>query len=385
LADEVEKGSRVMMMNGANTKLEKAVRLMNQKGLNGLIIYSRGVFNILSPSYLHYFSEVRPMGPRNAAVVSRSGDVVLLVEPPWDSLRTSAKSWIKDVRGTSDFVKDLTGIIRKLKISGPVGVVGSKEMTQEVYSGIKKEADAQVADDIIEEITKEKTEREIEIVRKVARIADAGSDAFVNGARVGVREYELVAELEFAMRSAGADDIFILMGSGKHNDEMHEPTDRRLSKGDVIIGEITPAYEGQFIQLCRTVFLGKPSPVLFEKYDMLIRALDASLKVMKSGAPASLITTTMNQIIGEAGYGKYCKPPYMRSRGHGFAVGSIAPGAEITDTMKVNLVRHQVVAVHPNQYIPETGYLACGESVLVTDTGIERLAKTDTKIYVKEG
>jgi len=30
--------------------------------------------------------------------------------------------------------------------------------------------------------------------------------------------------------AAGADDIFILMSSGKHNHEMHEPTDRRFSK-----------------------------------------------------------------------------------------------------------------------------------------------------------
>ena len=372
-------------MKGANIKLEKAVRLMNQKGLNGLIIYSKGVCNILSPSYLHYFSEFRPMGSRNAAVVAKSGDVALLVEPPWDSSRAAAKSWIKDVQGGSDFVKDLSGIMRRLKISGPVGVAGSREMTQEVYSGIKKEAGLQRVDDMFEEIAREKTAGEIETIRKVARIADAGSDAFVNAARVGVREYELVAELEFAMRSAGADDIFILMSSGRHNNEMREPTDRRLTEGDVIIGEITPGLEGQFIQICRTVFLGKPGPVLLEKYDILIRALNESLKAMKAGVPASGITIAMNQIISEAGYGKYCRPPYMRSRGHGFGVGSIAPGGEITDTMQVKLERHQVLAVHPNQYIPETGYLACGESVLVTDTGIERLAKTDTKIYVKEG
>ncbi len=185
-------------MKGANIKLEKTVRLMNQKGLNGLIIYSKGVCNILSPSYLHYFSEFRPMGSRNAAVVAKSGEVVLLVEPAWDSFRAAAKSWIKDVQGGSDFVKDLTGIMRRLKISGPVGVAGSREMTQEVYSGIKKEADLQMADDIIEELAREKTVKEIEIIRKVARIADAGSDAFVNGARVGVREYDLVAALHGA-------------------------------------------------------------------------------------------------------------------------------------------------------------------------------------------
>jgi Xaa-Pro dipeptidase len=92
----------------------------------------------------------------------------------------------------------------------------------------------------------------------------------------------------------------------------------------------------------------------------------------------------MNQVIGEAGYGTYCGPPYMRSRGHGFGVGSIAPGAELTDKMQTLLERHQVVAVHPNQYIPETGYLACGETVLVTDTGVERLSETETKLYVKE-
>jgi Xaa-Pro aminopeptidase len=86
-------------------------------------------------------------------------------------------------------------------------------------------------------------------------------------------------------------------------------------------------------------------------------------------------------VIGEAGYGKYCAPPYMRSRGHGFAVGSIAPGGEIDEKMKVNLEKYQVIAVHPNQYIPETGYLACGETILVTDTGAELLSGTETKLF----
>ena len=44
----------------------------------------------------------------------------------------------------------------------------------------------------------------------------------------------------------------------------------------------------------------------------------------------------------------------------------------------------QVVVVHPNQYLPETGYLACGETVLITDTGYERLQESPTTLYVKE-
>ena len=61
----------------------------------------------------------------------------------------------------------------------------------------------------------------------------------------------------------------------------------------------------------------------------------------------------------------------MRARGHGFGVGSIAPGAVIDDETTVSFERDQIVVVHPNQYIPETGYLACGETFLVTEAGAE--------------
>ena len=44
------------------------------------------------------------------------------------------------------------------------------------------------------------------------------------------------------------------------------------------------------MQLCRTVVLGAPSPVLTDKYGILIRALEASMREMKSGAPAAGIT-----------------------------------------------------------------------------------------------
>jgi Xaa-Pro aminopeptidase len=364
-------------------KREKAVDLLKRKGLNGLVLFSNGTCSILSPSYLHYFSEFKPLGPRNAVILSASGETTLLVDPPWDSIRASRKSWIQDVRGTADFIRDLARIMRTSNLSGPVGLVGSEEMTQDLHTALQREANIVPADEIIEEIARNRTDKEIEVIRKTSRIADVGSKAFVELGRVGMREYELVAELEYAMRSSGADDTFILISSGKHNSEMHEPTDRRFQKEDIIIGEITPVCDGQYMQLCRTIILGEATPLLVDKYGILTRALEESLSMMRPGVLASLITTTMNGIIGAAGYQKYCNPPYMRSRGHGFGVGSIAPGPEITADMKTHLEEGQVVAVHPNQYLPETGYLACGETVLITDSGIERLARTENRLYHK--
>ncbi len=372
-------------MSDRNTKLQKAVDLINRRGLDGLIIYSNGACFVLKPFYFYYFTEFRPMGSNNAVIVSKSGELLLLVEPPWDSVRASQKSWISNVQGTSHFLEDLKETLRKFNMRGRVGMVGAGEMTHSIYEGIRQGAAVELVDDMIEEIAKEKTEKELDTIRKTAKIAEIGFKAFLEHARVGIREYELLAETEFAMRSAGADDIFNLMGSGNHNHAMHAPTDRRLAPGDVVIGEITPACHGQFIQLCRTVFLGKPSSGLMEKYGILVRALGESLKQVRSGNSAALISKAMNGVIGEAGYGKYCYPPYMRARGHGFGVGSIAPGAVIDDETKASLSRNQVLIVHPNQYFPETGYLACGETILVTDTGMERLSTTETKLYFNEG
>ena len=245
-------------------------------------------------------------------------------------------------------------------------------------------AEMEPADDIIEEIAGNKTEKDLENVRKTARIADIGFNAFLEYARVGIKEYELSAEMEYEMRKAGADDNFTLLSSSKHSHSMHMPTDKRLEAGDVVLGEITPLVNGQFIQLCRTLVLGKPSPLIVEKYDMLIHALDRALEPIKPGVPAGQISINMNKVISDAGYNEYCYPPYMRARGHGMSVGSIAPGGTLDDSTKNLLAKDQVIIVHPNQYLPETGYLACGESILVTNTGFERLAKTETKLYIKE-
>ena len=159
-------------------------------------------------------------------------------------------------------------------------------------------------------------------MHEVGQIVDVGAKAMVDFARPGVSEFELVARMEYAMRMAGADDVFILISTGPHNQELHEPSERKLEQGDLILGEITPAKDGQFIQLCRTVVLGKPSRELVKGYDLLLEALSTALAEVRAGAPAGLMSKAMNAVISNAGYAKYCYPPYMRARGHGFGVGT---------------------------------------------------------------
>jgi hypothetical protein len=38
--------------------------------------------------------------------------------------------------------------------------------------------------------------------------------------------------------------------------------------------------------------------------------------------------------------------------------------------------------IHPNQYLPETGYLLCGEPVVMTTKGAESLTKQKASLAV---
>jgi len=365
-----------------NRKLNEATRLMREGGLAGLVIYSDGTCNILRASALRYFADVAPMGPNAAAVVSADGRVTLLVQPSWDADRVKQRTWIDDVRGADEFERGLTDAVRRLEISGTVGLGGGREMPHPVYAALSGAVSVVAADDIIETIAREKSPEEIALVRKAAAAADAGFEAFREAARVGVREYEIVADVEYAMRRAGADDNFILLSTGPHNTAMRAPTDRRVAPGDIVIGEITPVCEGQFVQLCRTVSVGAPARALVDCYDLLLRACERAVRAVRANVPASIIASTIDGVLTDAGYGEYCRPPYMRTRGHGFGIGSVAPGALIDADTDRPLLDQQVVVVHPNQYLPDTGYLACGETWMVTRDGAERLARTETKLYV---
>jgi Xaa-Pro dipeptidase len=371
-------------MTSGRRKLEAVVRFMRARGLAALIVYSDGSTNILRASCLRYIAEYAPLGPNAAAIVTARGATTLIVEPQRDAERARRHSWIDEVVGTDSFADSVRDALTRLGVERRAGLAGGREMPYPIYDTIARAVSLEPADDLIDAIAREKLPAELELVRRAAAAADAGFEAFRSAARVGVREYEIVAEVEYAMRVAGADDNFILLSTGPHNRAMRAPTDRRVEPGDIVIGEISPVLDGQFVQLCRTVSVGPPSAELVAAYELLLRAYTSSVAHVRAGVPAALIATTIDDVLTAAGYGEYCRPPYMRTRGHGFGVGSVSPGAVLDADTSDTLLPDQVVVVHPNQYLPETGYLACGETHLVTPDGCERLARTDTRLWVNE-
>ena len=104
------------------------------------------------------------------------------------------------------------------------------------------------------------------------------------------------------MRSLGAEDNFGMVVANNHNQALHPATDRVVQPGDIIIGEITPCIGGLFVQICRTMVLGEPPPVVREKYAILKKAMGLGMEAAETGAPASDIAAAINGTFIEYGY-----------------------------------------------------------------------------------
>jgi Xaa-Pro aminopeptidase len=239
------------------------------------------------------------------------------------------------------------------------------------------------AKDIIENMARSKSAFELERLRRAAGIADAGVSALNEEARPGLKEYELAAIVEYRMRSLGAEDNFGMVVANSHNQALHPATARIVQTGDIIIGEITPCIGGLFVQICRTMVLGEPPPVVSEKYAILKKGMGLGMAAAKTGSSASDIAAAINGTFIEAGYEDYCRPPFMRVRGHGLGCGSFAPGS-LEDGNKTKLEEGMTFIIHPNQYIPETGYLTLGDTVVMGRTKAESLMRSSWDIFVKE-
>jgi Xaa-Pro aminopeptidase len=268
---------------------------------------------------------------------------------------------------------------------GKAGLAGREAMNVDLYEALVKSLKGPPvnAKDILENMARRKSEFELERLRRAAAIADAGVQALHEDAHIGLKEFELAAIVEYEMRSLGAEDNFGMVVANQHNQALHPPTDRIVQSGDIIIGEITPCIGGLFVQICRTMVLGKPAPEVQAKYGILKTAMGLGMEAAKTGAPASAIAAAINGKFIEAGYEQYCRPPFMRVRGHGLGCGSFAPGS-LEDNNQTELEEGMTFIIHPNQYLPETGYLTLGDTVVMTKTNAQSLMRSSWELYVKE-
>lgn len=343
-------------------------QLLPINGLDAVVALAPACHNFLDINPVLSLGDFKNMGEA-ALIVAREGDDQLLVSPSWDRGRACFQSSVTQVTGTDVFCADLALLLRTrrhLRL-GVTGLSQARLAVAEVLLQHDAPRPASV-DFLLEEVGLSTAGELVEDLTRGARIAEATYQYFLETAKVGMRECDLAADVYAFAKEQGADDNFMLIRAAAHNEGITVAGTRPIEEHDIIVCEITPAYRGQFVQLPRTATVGRPTATLQERFDLLVRASRAGLDRARPGVPVSEVARSMDEVLVAAGFGDYCRPPFMRVRGHGMGNILNAPG-DLTRDNGTILQEGMTFVIHAEQYLPDSGYLLVGEPVRITQSG----------------
>lgn len=365
-------------------RLSDICRRMQDEKFALLIALHDGAHFIEKPNPVTVLSGFKSIGAA-AALLFSNGACTLIVTPGWDAARAAELCPQVRVVGTDDLVAGLLTLFGDQfpqDTINEIGIAGLSFLPSGMASPITAALpDARAADQLVFDAARTKTDEEIGFAREAARIAELGYTRLLQIAAPGMTEDALALELKGYMKKLGAEDNFLLLCTGPHNRAVQPSTGRKLARGDIILAEITPSVQGQLTQICRTVVIGDPPDELSRKYALVVEAMNHGIAAAKPGVAMAEVCRAINAVLEAQGYGEYCHPPHIRRRGHGLGFASIRPGDVSLDNTTV-LEPGMLFMIHPNQYLPETGYLLCGEPVVITAHGAEVLTCAQSSLGV---
>jgi Xaa-Pro dipeptidase len=334
---------------------------MTEHGWDLLLLYG----HTWRKDYFRCLVNFNFQGPHALAVVDRSGEVRVIVSDPWDAEALSGSTFAPNFAAA-------------MPAGSSVAIAGLEIMPASFVPIPAVSATWEV-----EELRRVKSPDELARIRQAAELSDRGYQHFAQAAEVGMTEYELVAEVEAYLKSNGAEDNFMLIASGGTEVVgMKPPTERKLQPGDSVTTELTPQIDGYWAQICRTLVIGEPSPKQLEAFAIFAEARQAAEDILKPGVNIADVARATNDVFRKYGYGEYTGSKYTRVRGHNLGLHP-DENPYVLEDVNYTVKEGMVVIAHPNTYLPLSGYMVFGDTLLVTAGGCMALNTTERKLFQK--
>jgi Xaa-Pro aminopeptidase len=206
---------------------------------------------------------------------------------------------------------------------------------------------------------------ELERIEAGCAVADRALAAILPVIRPGRTEREIALDLEWAMRTGGAEalafDIACLAGPEAalpHG----SPGDRPVLSGAVLLFDFGAQVAGYRSDMSRTLFVGEPNPRDREVYELVARAQTAAIEALEQAAAAArhgeplpsgrAIDRVARSVIAAAGHGDH----FGHGLGHGIGLATHERPSLGQRAPETPLPSPTVFSVEPGVYLPgETG------------------------------
>ena len=348
-------------------RLDRLRALMNERSVDAVVL-SVG-------ADLPYFTgyEAHDSERLTALVVRRDGEAVLLV-PELEAPKVhpgpfDVQSW----RETDNPVALAAAVG-----GSPDTVAVGDHMWSAFLLGFQSEwrhATWGPASELTRELRIRKDDLEVAALRAAARGVDRVMGRVPDEVRfAGRTEIDVARDLaEMTIAEGHESAEFTIVASGPNGaSPHHDPGDRVLEDGDLVVCDFGGRWDGYYSDSTRTFSVGEPTAEQVEVHAVVHAANHAGRTAVAPGVPCQDIDRAARRVIDEAGFGDY----FIHRTGHGIGL-EVHEHPYMVEGNELPLEPSMTFSVEPGVYLPDRFGVRLEDIIVVDEGGGSELNLSD--------
>ncbi len=228
---------------------------------------------------------------------------------------------------------------------------------------------------IVERMRMVKDEDEMGLIHAAVHLGATLFDRALEVLKPGVKETEVAAEMEYAARRSGAEEMSFptIIASGARSALPHgRAADQAIAAGGFVVCDFGVILRGYCSDQTRTVWVGEASDAVAKEarhaYESVKEAQLAAIAAVLPGIRIGEVDTAARKVLHKAGLGRY----FTHSTGHGVGL-EIHEAPRVAAGQRELLRPGMVITIEPGVYFPGKWGVRIEDMVVVTEAGCEVL------------
>ncbi|HZW81535.1 MAG TPA: Xaa-Pro peptidase family protein [Candidatus Deferrimicrobiaceae bacterium] len=242
----------------------------------------------------------------------------------------------------------------------------------------------QDASAVVERARMVKDADELKRIRAAVQLGANLFDHALKVLRPGVKETDVAAELEYAARQAGAEEMSFptIIASGARSALPHgRASEQLIAGGGFVVCDFGVILGGYCSDQTRTVWAMAASGVAPKEarvaYESVREAQQAAIAAVRPGIHVAEVDEAARKVLRKAGLGRY----FTHSTGHGVGLEIHEP-PRIAAGQEEILRPGMVITIEPGVYFPGKWGVRIEDMLAVSETGCEVLTPTSKDFLV---
>ena len=232
----------------------------------------------------------------------------------------------------------------------------------------------------VEKLRTIKSADEIQSICQAAKIADQALANILPLVKEGITERELATELDYQMAKLGSEELSFatILLFGERSALPHGiPSDRALTKGDLILIDFGAVVNGYRSDMTRTYIFAEASAQQKRIYKLVQQAQQSALDAIEVGVTGKQLYQQSANVLLNSEYEKYAG----EGLGHGVGlqlheIPFLGPACNTT------IEKGCVITIEPGIYIPGWGGIRIEDDVVLTEKGLKIITQAPKDLTI---